>query len=323
MSLKNLNKISKLILDSQNILIVSHYDPDGDAIGSSMGLYYSLKKIGKNCYIYNRDKFPEYLNFLEAEKLINTKSDIPNNIELVLFLDLNDFERAGEEIEKYIDGYQGHIAVIDHHQSPKIESEFMLIDVNASATAILIYKIIVALGIEIDNKIATCLMTGIITDTSSFKNSNVNTDSFLIASKLLNDNADLKLINSNIYNDRSIYRLNLEKRIFSTILFDDNSRVAICYCTLNDYKETKTSKEDSEGIANFLLNHKEVEVGIFIREIEKNSWKASLRSNGFVDLSKIANTFGGGGHKNASGLKYQGSIEKLRNDLIDKILNEK
>ena len=169
--------------------------------------------------------------------------------------------------------------------------------------------------ININKPIATNLLTGIITDTSSFKNSNTNSQSLEIASKLLDFGADLNLINSSIYNDRSIKRISLEKKILSNFLFDNDSKSGFSYCTLEDYRNTNTTKEDSEGMANYFLHHKEIMIGIFVREIDKKSWKVSLRSNGYIDLSKLANMFGGGGHKNAAGFKYSGEIEDLRKDL--------
>ena len=323
MSIFNLEKISSLISNSHNILIVSHYDPDGDALGSSIGLYEALNKIKKNCYVYNRDKIPDYLSFIKCRNLINCLSDVPNDLDLIIFVDLNDYERAGSEMEKYMINFKNNILVIDHHQNPKINSTNSLIDTSCSATAILIFKIIDHMQININKPIATNLLTGIITDTSSFKNSNTNSQSLEIASKLLDLGADLSLINSSIYNDRSIKRISLEKKILSNFLFDNDSKSGFSYCTLEDYRNTNTTKEDSEGMANYFLHHKEIMIGIFVREIDKKSWKVSLRSNGYIDLSKLANMFGGGGHKNAAGFKYSGEIEDLRKDLNNKIIDEK
>lgn len=323
MSIFNLEKISSLILNSHNILIVSHYDPDGDALGSSIGLYKALNKLKKNCYVYNRDKIPDYLSFIKCSNLIDCLSKIPNDIDLIIYVDLNDFERAGSEIERYMLSFKNNIMVIDHHQNPKIDSKNTFIETSCSATAILIFKIIDHMQIDMDKELATNLLTGIITDTSSFKNSNTNSQSLDIASKLLDFGADLSLINSSIYNDKSIKRINLEKKILSNFLFDNNSKTGFSYCTLQDYEETNTTKEDSEGMANYFLHHMEVMIGIFVREIDDKSWKVSLRSNGYIDLSKLANTFGGGGHKNAAGFKYSGEIEDLRKDLNNKIINEK
>ena len=135
MSIFNLEKISSLISNSHNILIVSHYDPDGDALGSSIGLYEALNKIKKNCYVYNRDKIPDYLSFIKCRTLINCLSDIPNDLDLIIFVDLNDYERAGSEMEKYMINFKNNILVIDHHQNPKINSTNSLIDTSCSATA--------------------------------------------------------------------------------------------------------------------------------------------------------------------------------------------
>ena len=323
MNSNSLNKIKNLINSSNNMLIVSHYDPDGDALGSSIGLYSALKKHQKNCFLYNLDSCPEYLSFLNTEGLINTVKIVDEQIDLIIFLDLNDFERAGDEIQNYMKNYKGDYIVLDHHQNPKIESSNMIIDTNASSTSIIVYKLIEALKIKIDSEIATPLLTGIVTDTSFFKNSNSNSESLDISSKLVDYGGDLNLISSSINNDKSIKRIEIEKRILNNFIFISDLKLGLSYCTTEDYEDTQTTKEDSEGFSNYLLSHKEIKIGIFIRQIDINEWKISMRSNGYIDLSRLANSFGGGGHKNASGFKYQGDIKNLINEIKDKISYEK
>lgn len=323
MNSNSLNKIKNLINSSNNMLIVSHYDPDGDALGSSIGLYSALKKYQKNCFLYNLDSCPEYLSFLNTEGLINTVKMVDEQIDLIIFLDLNDFERAGDEIQNYMKNYKGDYIVLDHHQNPKIESSNMIIDTNASSTSIIVYKLIEALKIKIDSEIATPLLTGIVTDTSFFKNSNSNSESLDISSKLVDYGGDLNLISSSINNDKSIKRIEIEKRLLNNFIFISDLKLGLSYCTTKDYEDTQTTKEDSEGFSNYLLSHKEIKIGIFIRQIDINEWKISMRSNGYIDLSRLANSFGGGGHKNASGFKYQGDIKNLINEIKDKISYEK
>ena len=322
MSSIELYRIKKRIEEAVNILVVSHHDPDGDALGSSLGLSLFLNSIEKKTTVYNRDKCPEYLNFIDSSNLVNSIENISDDFDLILLLDLNDFERTGEDMSIYLKNTQTDIIVIDHHQNPKIKTNFSLIDANSSSTGILIYNLILSFGQPINNLIATLLLTTIITDTSSFRNSNTNSEALRVASELINLGANMQLINSSLLNERSLNKLLLEKEILLNHEFYSDIHTLISFCTTENYKSTNTTKEQSEGIANFLLNHKEVKIGIFIRQISKNSWKVSMRTDGFINLSLLANKFNGGGHKNASGFSFDGNIDYLKKLLRERILYE-
>ena len=322
MSSIELYRIKKRIEEAVNILVVSHHDPDGDALGSSLGLSLFLNSIEKKTTVYNRDKCPEYLNFIDSSNLVNSIENISDDFDLILLLDLNDFERTGEDMSIYLKNTQTDIIVIDHHQNPKIKTNFSLIDANSSSTGILIYNLILSFGQPINNLIATLLLTTIITDTSSFRNSNTNSEALRVASELINLGANMQLINSSLLNERSLNKLLLEKEILLNHEFYSDIHTLISFCTTENYKSTNTTKEQSEGIANFLLNHKEVKIGIFIRQISKNSWKVSMRTDGFINLSLLANKFDGGGHKNASGFSFDGNIDCLKKLLRERILYE-
>ncbi|MEL0080784.1 MAG: bifunctional oligoribonuclease/PAP phosphatase NrnA [bacterium] len=322
MSSIELYRIKKRIEEAVNILVVSHHDPDGDALGSSLGLSLFLNSIEKKTTVYNRDKCPEYLNFIDSSNLVNSIENISDDFDLILLLDLNDFERTGEDMSIYLKNTQTDIIVIDHHQNPKIKTNFSLIDANSSSTGILIYNLILSFGQPINNLIATLLLTTIITDTSSFRNSNTNSEALRVASELINLGANMQLINSSLLNERSLNKLLLEKEILLNHEFYSDIHTLISFCTTENYKSTNTTKEQSEGIANFLLNHKEVKIGIFIRQISKNSWKVSMRTDGFINLSLLANKFDGGGHKNASGFSFDGNIDYLKKLLRERILYE-
>ena len=329
----NLFDIKQIIDSNKKMLIVSHYNPDGDAIGSSFGLYYFLKYIlSKACCIYNRDDIPHYLSFLKSEEIpfYNSIENLPKDLDLIILLDLNDLERTGKEMETYINSKMKDkdlsIIVIDHHENNKIyNAQGTYIDSEASSTGILVHRLIMEfqkeIKVAIDSRISTSLLATIITDTSSFRNSNVNVETFDVCTKLLSGGGDLELINNNVYDSGEIKRLELKSSIYSTLEFYKQLKTAICYCTRSFYDKTSTSKEDSEGIANSLLNYSDVEIGIFIREIDNDKWKISLRANGFKDLSDFAQKFEGGGHKNASGFTFNGKLEALTEKIINELKN--
>ena len=314
--------IKEIVETKNSILIVSHYDPDGDAIGSSLALSNFLDSIGKKSFVYNRDQIPNYLDFLDCKNFYNSIKVLPQDSDLLILLDLNDFERTGDDMELYINSNflngRKPIVVIDHHQSPTINNANLFIDLDAASTGILVYRLIKEFNKKINSNIATSLLTTIITDTSSFKNSNSNIESFMVSGELMKMGAKLDLINSKIFANEEIKKLQLRAKIFSTLKFEEKIKTAICYSTAIFYQETNTTKEHSEAIANSLINYSNVEIGIFIREIGPSRWKTSLRTNNYCDLSSFANKFGGGGHKNASGFTFNGKLELL----IEKIIFE-
>ncbi len=317
--------LKEIILSKKKALIISHYNPDGDAIGSSFGLANYLNLINIESHVYNMHKVPDYLDFIKTKNFHNSLKNIPIDIDLFLLVDFNDLERSGHEMMDYLNEKikeEKSIIIIDHHENNKIDYGKHYIDTNASSTGVLIYKLLMEFENNISPEIATSLLATIVTDTSSFKNSNSNSEAFKISADLLELGANLNEINSKIYQLGNINVLQLRNKIHSTLIFENSLKLAICYSKNSFYEETNTTKEDSEGIANGLIFYKDVEIGIFIREIENNKWKASMRTNNFIDLAKFAQLFDGGGHKNASGFTYEGSIEKLINRIIETLRNE-
>lgn len=315
-----LQNLKNIISTKKKILIISHYNPDGDAIGSSFGLANYLNSNGIEAHVYNRDQTPEYLSFLSTKNFHNSMDDIPNDIDLYIILDFNDFERSGDDMMLHLLEVQSKnknpIIVIDHHENSKINVESMLIDSKAASTGVILYRLLSEFENQIDFEVATCLMTTIITDTSSFKNSNSNIESFKVSTALLELGANLDLINKNIFKLGTINKLKLRSKIHSTLILDSNLKLAICYADKSFYNETNTTKEDSEGIPNGLILYDNVEIGIFIRQIGKDAWKVSTRTNNYIDLSAFCNIFGGGGHKNAAGFSYDGILENLIEEIV-------
>ena len=317
-----ISDLKKIISNKKKILIISHYNPDGDAIGSSFGLANYFESIGIEAHVYNRDEVPVYLNFLVTKNFHNSVKTIPDNIDLYVLLDFNDLERSGAEMMVYLQKILNNkkpALVIDHHENNKIKLANLFIDSKASSTGILIYRLLSQLKKKINSDVATCLLTSIITDTSSFKNSNSNIESFTVSSTLLALGADLELINKNIFRLGGINKLILRNKIHSTLRHDSDLKLAICHATSSFYSDTNTTKEDSEGIPNGLIFYDDIEIGIFIREIGKDSWKVSTRTNNFIDLAKFCNIFDGGGHKNAAGFSYNGKLENLIESIISNL----
>ena len=335
--MNDIEEISAAILNSENMLLASHENPDYDALGSMLALAIGLKSIGKDIELYNSNKIPNQLKFLPEWKIIkNELSQLKGNYDSILLLDCTDIYRPGKEFGDYINTYLGSrsgsdqksenlkLIIIDHHNTNSADSDISLVDVDAASTGILVYKLLRAIGIEINKDIADCLLSTIIGDTGSFRYSNTNSEALKIAGELLEAGADLPMITRAIYENEPLNKIKLISEALNTLEIDETAKIASVYVDESMYKMTDTSREDTEGIVNILRSIDGVSVAIFFKQDPINgsstpTWKVSLRSKYDVDVSKIAQEFGGGGHIKAAGFSIEGSINKVKNDVLQSV----
>lgn len=309
-------KLLKLIKENKNFLIASHINPEGDAIGSSVALALGLKKLGKYVYILSKDPLPDIWRFLPRSDLINTK--IPSmNFDVLFIIDCNTIERTGFSDRGGKNLKVRTIAVIDHHLTFKKDKKHICwITPDASATGELIYRLLNALHVSIDEKIATNLYTAIFTDTGGFRYSNTSVESLRIASKLIEAGANTWEITKEVYENIPFNRLRLLTLTLS--LLEKKGKLAWITVTQRMFKKTNTSAQDTENFVDYPRKIKGVEVGMLFREDGKNSYKVSLRSKGTVNVADIAKTFGGGGHASAAGCNLNGTLQEVK----DKVLKD-
>jgi phosphoesterase RecJ-like protein len=325
---KTLTELKKLIEENKNFLIVSHINPEGDAIGSSIALALGLKKKGKSVYILNKDPVPDSLKFLPFSKLVSQK--IPSReFDVIFIVDCATLERTGlKELKAKT------TVVIDHHLSKNSKlpglaprsgagetqnSKLEWIEPKASAVGELVYKLLNFLHVPIDKKIATNLYTSICTDTGGFRFFNTNSETLKIASELVKAGAEPSKITKEVYENLSFNRLRLLAQSLSTI--EKKDKIAWITVTQNMFKDTKTSIQDTENLVNYPRMIKDIEVAVLFREDGKNSYKISFRSKGKVNVAKIARTFGGGGHANAAGCTLNGSLSEVKDKVLKVVRN--
>jgi phosphoesterase RecJ-like protein len=285
-----------------SILIATHENPDGDALGSGMALYLFLKKMGKDVFIGSKDGVPHFLDFLpHAEEVISLPEDRFYDVGIVV--DSSGFFRIGTEVRV------AKRIRIDHHVGGDFYGRYDFIDPSAPATASLVYEIIRAWDEDaIDKDIATCIYVGLATDTGFFKYSNTNEYTFELAKRLVSRGAEPHYVYRMFSERESLGKMKLISKVLETLKLYENGLVAGITILDKFFKETGTTYEDSEGLVNYPRSIEGVEVAFAI--IEKPSegvWKVSLRSKVNVDVSKIAERLGGGGHKYASGCKIKAS----------------
>lgn len=303
----------------KNILIVTHYSPDGDAMGSSLALYHYLISLNKKVTVAVPNEYPDFLKWLpgnnkvlvytkeakQIEKLI-TKSDC------IFTLDFNTLSRL-EEFGKALQNCNKPFFLIDHHQQPDNYAKYKLHNVDACSTCELIYDFIVGLGdkTKIDKKIANCLYTGLMTDTGSFRYPSVNTKTHAIIAELLKTKIVPSDIHAAVYDNYSYDRLKLLGYCLSEKLkLINNNKVAYFSITTTELQQFNFKKGDTEGLVNYPFSISGVKVCAFFNEAPEGYIKISFRSKGNIDVNKFARKyFNGGGHKNAAGGKSNKSLK--------------
>lgn len=293
-------KIHNLFLENQNFLILTHKNPDGDAIGSVLAIKYFLEKNGKKAEIYSSTEISEQFEFLYNFFTIKKKYIPKENFDAIIICDSGDLKHTGVE-ENFI-RKKDKIINIDHHKSNDLFGSHNLVISSMSSTTELLYYFFKFNNIEIDSKLATMLLLGIITDTSNFSNAGTSKNALRVASTLLSKGADFNKIKKNIILDKTIKKLRswgfmlskLEKKLEDKIIFTS--------ITLEEMNKYHIEEEDLDGITNILNDLTDANLAVVLKENKDNTYKVSMRSlNEKIDASEIAKNFGGGGHKKAAG----------------------
>lgn len=319
-----IQELLNLIDKSKTILITSHENPDGDALGSTLSLGLGLKKIGKEITFYNKDGVPEILDFLPHSENIETSlSSISGPFDIAFAVDCTATSRAGNAFEEYAKSENcKSVVIIDHHQTTGSDADIHLLDEAASSTGILIYRILKALQIDLDKDIAENIYTTIVSDTGSFSYSNTSSDTLRIAAELIDLGVEPSQISQSLYENEPLRKLELYKLAIPTLEITKEKTIASIYVDKEMFSKTGTSRQDTEGLVNIPRSIKGVDVAMLFRQEGHDTdpeWKVSLRSKGRVNVAKIAEGFGGGGHARASGCSLKGSIKEVKDRVISEV----
>lgn len=307
-----IQKIASILRNEKDIALVSHIQPDGDAIGSILGLGLALIKRGHTVQMLNPDGVPQIYSFLPGCDLIRRKFlFVPDT---VVLMDCTDIERIGS-LGKITSKAQ-QVVNIDHHISNSFFGKANLVDTNAAATGEIAYKLIEALEIEFDSEIASNLYTAIVTDTGSFQFENTTSETHMIAADLLNYGTDLAAIRSFLWESTPLKSIRLITETLKTLELDGTGRIAWVQIPYDVFQKFGASTEHVEGIVNYAKSVRGVEIGIIFKEYEPNTIKVGLRSKSLVDVNKIAQIFGGGGHKRAAGCIIEDTLENAKKLVI-------
>lgn len=322
----------KLLLNQpKNIVITTHRSPDGDAIGSSLGLYHILKAHGHSVDVIVPDQFPGFLKWMTGSNSVIVyelskirSKEALQKADIIFSLDYNNLSRIAD-LGVLVEASKATKILIDHHLEPSPDYDFSLSDTSASSTAQLIYTFIDSIGLakHINQPIAECLYAGIMTDTGSFKFSSTSALTHRIVANLMDCGLVPDKVHNAIFDTNTFSRLKLLGFTLSERFeYDAERKISVLRLSNEDKLEYSFQKGDSEGFVNYGLSIDGSKMAVFLSEDEEGYTKFSFRSKGDLDVNKIARLhFNGGGHKNAAGGKLVMPIEEAYKQLR-KVINE-
>lgn len=298
---------------AERLLIVAHQKPDGDALGSASALAVFLEKLGKQTRIFCKHEPHEYFQFLSHLHLLTTDPAVFHQPwhELVVVLDSSDLAYAGvESVMREATSSLPPIVNIDHHASNTRFGEYRLIDPAAPSTTTILYRLFTLEHRHlIDHHIATSLLTGLLTDTSHFSNPATNEDALTVGAELLKHGARFRQITSATWQNKGVSTLHLWGKALTRLQFHPAHHLAVTVLTQEDFREAHVEGDPTEGIANFLVNLKEADVVLLLKEQSDGTVRGSLRTvKDDIDVSQFARALGGGGHRKAAGFGIKGRL---------------
>lgn len=306
-----LSQAADLLTEQSQVLILTHANPDGDTLGCGYALMRALKKLEIKTALLNSDKIPDKFGYMLCEN-----DDIDENTAFITAVDVADTKLLGSLEERFA----GRIDLcIDHHGSNLMYAERTVVDSDAAAACEIMYKLIKLMGVTVDEDIATCLYTGISTDTGCFRYSNVTAETHLAAAELIALGAKHSFVDTLMFETKSKAYFALEKLCLDgmKLCFDDS--VAIIKLTNEMYKKSGADESYADAISSIPRQVEGVKIGVTIKEKGDGEYKISLRTHEPYNAAEICKTLGGGGHARAAGCQINGSIEQAEEKIIEAI----
>ena len=328
---KEIAEINSLLIPENNIVIVTHHNPDGDAIGSSLGLKHYLKTKGIDATVITPNDFPKFLKWMpESKKIViadykrKVAGEAIYNADVIFCLDFNSPSRIGI-LGDWVTKSHAKKILIDHHQMPE-QFDYVYSDTTVPATCQMVYHFIQANQYEksVNIDAAQCLYTGIMTDTGGFRFRSTSATTHRIVADLIEKGADPAIITSNTWDTNTLSRLHLLSLVLGKIELVKDGKVAILWLKRSELKEFGFDKGDTEGFVNYGLSLAGTKMAAFFMEdLYEDFIKISFRSKDNVDTNQFSRKyFNGGGHINASGGKYFKSIEDTIEDFKERVEGE-
>jgi phosphoesterase RecJ-like protein len=309
------HEIAARLARGRRVAIVSHLDPDGDAVGSALGLAWLLRGVGREAVVGLPGGVPRLYDFLPgAEDVAARAEDMEGPFDAVVAVDATSPSRLAELASVASRG--GTLLNVDHHGDNIRFGDVAWVDPTACATALLVHELARHAGWAESAESAACLYTGILTDTGRFTFANTDARALAAAAELVERGAAADDIAHRVYERRTAASTRLLARALSTLTLHDDGRVAVVHVTPEMLAETGARAEDTEGFSNWARSIEGVKVGLFFRDTGEGIVRVSFRSNGGVAVDAVAGRFGGGGHPGASGARLPGPLEEAKENVL-------
>lgn len=320
MKIQDIQAIQSLLATPKKIAIIPHRNPDGDAMGSTLGLYHFLRKNNHEATVISPNEFPDFLAWLPGSETVQVFEKDKENCtkileeaEIIFTLDFNAFHRVGE-MEKVLEVLDTTYIMIDHHQKPDDYATYTYSNISFGSTCEMVYNFISFLNQkdQIDKTIGTCIYTGILTDSGSFKFPNTTGNTHRIVAELIDLGVENTKIPNLLFDNSSYSRLQLLGRALQNLKTLPDHKTSYTTLTQEELNSFNYVKGDTEGIVNYGLSIKGIQfTAIFIENRDEKIIKISFRSQGDFDVNEFAREyFDGGGHRNAAGGKSEVSMEE-------------
>ena len=306
-----LSQVVELIENKQKFGITTHIKPDGDGVGSSLGLCWLRQSLGKSAEVIVHGDVPIAYRSLPGAEKIRDVDTIDAEYDAIFIIECSDLKRPG------IKGLENEFTVnIDHHATSEHFGTINWIDSTASAVGEMIYNLCKAIGGRITREIAECVYMALVTDTGSFHFSNTTDRTLKVASELVKAGVKPAEVSEAVYNNYPWSRIELMRQVLDTVKRDESGRVASMRQTLKMREIAGAVDGDNNGFVNIPLAAREILAVVYMREVGPNEYRVSLRSKGDINVARVAEKFGGGGHRNASGLRVVGTWDEKEAELV-------
>jgi phosphoesterase RecJ-like protein len=318
-----LEQAKRFILEENDFLVVSHVQPDGDAVSSTIAIGIILQSLNKSFIMINEDKIPIKFDYLSGYELIQSAgiiNTVPRLYRNIIAVDCADFSRIGIVQNWFEDNPT--ILNIDHHPTNDQYGTIPLIQAEAAATVEILFYLIEALGIKWTKSLADCIYTGLLTDTGGFRYSNTSPEVMKIASKMLEFGVVGYQLAEHLLERIAFSHIFILKRALASLSFAAHNQIGWMLVTQADIIESQANNEDLEGLVNYPRNIEGVEVGLLFKEITSSVVKVSFRSAGKIDVAAIAHRLGGGGHTRASGCTLTMTMDEAVPFIVNEIQQE-
>ena len=311
-----INRVAEILKENNHFLVMSHTNPDGDAIGSMLGMHLALLEMGKHSRALAEEPIPAQYDFLGVRGKVSTDPKaVHEPPDWIITVDCASEDRISPGTGPFRP--PARLINIDHHVTNPFFGDLNVVSVDASCSAELVLRVLQAAGYRLSSAVAKSLYTGLITDTGCFRYPGVNSGTFRVASELLEAGFNSYEVSRYLYEEHPLCRFQLEALVLDRMEMMLHGSLVVSTLYADDFKRLNIDTSETENLVNRLREIRGVEAGVLITEMSNQITRVSLRSKGQLNVAEIAGTFGGGGHIRAAGFKTTLSPNQIKAKVVE------